>query len=50
MKQSNRAKATLKEMETELKTLHKRITFREYIGFEICINMFKKRYSPLLKQ
>jgi len=43
-----RAEATLQEMNKQLKELKKDITFREYIGCELCINIFKKIYKQYL--
>jgi len=44
-----RAEATLQEMNKQLKELKKDITFQEYIGCELCINIFKKIYKQYLK-
>ncbi len=46
--QKMRAEATLKEMMLDLKKLNKEINFREYIGYELCLNKFKERYKTFL--
>lgn len=40
-----RAINTFKEMEKELATLKNDVSFREYIGFEMCMQIFCKRYE-----
>lgn len=47
--QSGRAKAVLREMQKELNQLSGVLTFREFIGYEMCINLFKQRYSTFLE-
>lgn len=46
---SNRAKSTLNEMELQLAKLKQDISFREYVGAELIINIFKARYEKWLK-
>ena len=48
MKQSDRATATLEAMRKELKILKQDITFREYLGYEMCMKKFKEMYSWFL--
>jgi hypothetical protein len=36
---------TFKEMEKELLTLKNDVSFREYVGFEMCMQIFCKRYE-----
>ena len=40
-----RAINTFKEMEKQLKILKQDISFREYIGFEMCMKIFCERYE-----
>lgn len=44
-----RATNTLKEMESQLKKLKQDVSFREYVGAELIINIFKERYEKWLK-
>ena len=44
-----RAEATLQEMNEQLKELKNDITFREYVGCELCMKIFKKKYKQWLK-
>jgi hypothetical protein len=46
---ATRAKSTLKEMETQLAKLKQEVSFREYVGSELIINIFKARYEKWLK-
>lgn len=40
-----RAINTFKEMEKQLEILKQDVSFREYIGFEMCMKIFCKRYG-----
>ena len=40
-----RAINTFKEMEKELLTLKNDVSFREYVGFERCMQIFYKKYE-----
>lgn len=39
---------TFKEMEKQLEILKKDVSFREYIGFEMCMKIFCQRYEKLI--
>lgn len=41
-------KETLKEMEEELRKFKQDITFREFVGYEACMNKFKEKYKNFL--
>lgn len=45
----SRAEVTLKEMEDQLTKLKKDVSFREYVGAELIIKIFKLRYEKWLK-
>jgi len=40
-----RAINTFKEMEKQLEILKQDVSFREYIGFEMCMKIFCERYE-----
>lgn len=46
--EKNTAISTLEEMEKQLAALRQDVTFREYIGFEMCLNIFRERYKKLI--
>jgi hypothetical protein len=45
-----RAINTYKEMKEQLAKLKQDVSFREYVGFEIAMQIFYKRYEKWLKQ
>jgi hypothetical protein len=42
---SNQAINTLKEMQKQLEKLRHDVSFREYVGFEMCMKIFFERYK-----
>lgn len=40
-----RAINTFKEMEKQLEVLKQDVSFREYVGFEMCMKIFCERYE-----
>jgi hypothetical protein len=45
-----KAKSMNHIMRIEMEKLRSEVMFREYIGFEICYNLFKEFYSDKLKE
>jgi len=39
-----RAEATYREMKAELATLKQDVSFREFVGYEMCMKKFSERY------
>ena len=46
---SSIANSTLKEMILQISKLKQDVSFREYVGAELIINIFKERYEKWLK-
>jgi len=45
-----KARATYKEMEEQLSKLRNAASFREYLGFELAMKIFYKRYKKWLNK
>lgn len=48
MNEKEKAFETFNEMSKLLEKLKSEVTFREYIGFEMCMQVFTEKYNDLI--
>lgn len=47
---TSKINACYQEMDEQLHILKNEVTFREFIGFELCFNIFKRRLGHYIKE